>query len=540
MLKNLDQFIEQKLNLQQVSTFIGKHTRLLSILLLAGVMAYGYELFSFTLKIDSENHAAFYGPQLAWLSQGRWGMYVLSALLMPDAVMPFIPVLIAIAGCATGAMFFVLSLSDKRSIADYLAGAIAIACPVIYFAMYFTTLGYGAGIAFAVSSLGIYLLKQGSLKADVMAALCFTFGIGIYQAVLPLVATIFCLVMVASLIEVSGISFQHIFKQFVRFVITVLVATGVSQFIGIIMIKATKVPIDSQYLSQFIQFQANSDYLATALQATWTAGVGYYTGGKDYYLFDLVSLKLLFIFSLIVTAARIIHIRNTWLMRLLAILFLIAAIIAPMTMHVLNAGIMPPRTVLGISQVLAALALFSMMSSSAAIRLIAIVLTASSFYQFSMVNNRYAFSNQMTWLADRDLSVQLLGRIHEVTSQLPPKTDPYAQYPLEVVGWHEYRESPIFVHREVIGASFYTWGVADPERISRLFMTMGVTDFRPATNEEKLSVVEAAQAMPAWPYKGSVALINNIVVVKLSDYNPHEFEWMCQPPNHGHPACSSR
>ncbi len=143
----------------------------------------------------------------------------------------------------------------------------------------------------------------------------------------------------------------------------------------------------------------------------------------------------------------------------------------------------------------------------------------------------------MTWLADRELSVQLLSKIHEAINKLPVKTDPFAQFPLEIVGWHEYEETPIFVHREVIGASFYTWGAGDAERISRLFRTMGVMDYRPATRQEKLSIVEAAQQMPSWPYQGSVDIINGIVVVKLREYNPNQLLGMCQPPDDTNPVC---
>ena len=154
-----------------------------------------------------------------------------------------------------------------------------------------------------------------------------------------------------------------------------------------------------------------------------------------------------------------------------------------------------------------------------------------------MINNRYSFSNQMTWQADRELSVQLLQRIHTAMNKLPTKTDPYVKLPLEVVGWLEYYESPIFIHREVIGSSFYTWGAGDAERIIRLMATMGVTDFRPATKQEKLSVVEAAQSMPSWPYDGSVDVVNGIIVIKLRNYNPNQLMWMCAAPDQSHPAC---
>jgi len=445
--------------------------------------------------------------------------------------------LIAVSGSVIGALFFVQSLSKKRGLADYLAGPIAIACPLVYFAIYFTTLGYGVGVAFAVSCLGVYLLKTSTWLNSIMAIACFTLGIGIYQAVLPLIATLFCLQLVASVIEESNLTFTSVARRILFFILVTGCAAVSNQAISEMVMHWQHATFDAAYITGFIHFETTADYFITTLHRTITTGWAFYTGSKEYYLFDLSLLKILFLLTLVVSFYRVITASCSWLVRLFGVLALMGAIIAPIMMHMLNAGYMPPRTVLGISYVMAGLIFFTASSTSQFLRIITTVLVIACFYNFSMINNRYAFSNQMSWLADRELSVQILNKVHDALNKLPVKTDPYKQLPLEIVGWHEYFETPIFVHREVIGASFYTWGAGDADRITRLFASMGVTDFRPASKQEKLSVVEGAKQMPSWPYTGSVDVINDIIVVKLRDYNPNQLMWMCEAPDENNPVC---
>jgi len=365
--------------------------------------------------------------------------------------------------------------------------------------------------------------------------------------VLPLIAALFCLQTVSSIIEArnnitsstenKSLSFGLLVQRIVFFLLILGSAAGISQAIGILMLRLTHVSFNVEYLYGFLNYQLTSDYFFSTLHKTISTGWDYYTGGKDYYLFDLQLLKVLFVLTLAITLYRLVTATSSILVRLTGVVMLIAAIAAPVMMLMLNAGTMPPRTLLGVSYVLAGLVFFAASSSSNILRTTTAVLAISCFYNFSVINNRYAFSNQMSWLADRELSVLLLDKIQSAINKLPVKTDPFAQFPLEIVGWHEYLETPIFVHREVIGASFYTWGAGDAGRVTRLFRTMGVTDYRPATTQEKLSLVEATQHMPSWPYDGSVDIINGIVVVKLRDYNPNQILGMCQPPENNNPVC---
>ncbi len=524
--------------LDGVTRFLQENARLLFYVLAVSGLAYATELFEFSLHIDSENHAYYPGPQGAWVSQGRWGMYLVNALLLPDPVMPFMPMLIALLGSSIGAVYFLHALSDRRGVPDYLAAPVVVICPLVYFAFYFTTLGYGAGIAFLLAGAGIYALTRWNMKGYLTAVLCFCFGIGIYQAVLPLLATMFCLQLVAATLEDSSFTAGVFMRRCAMFLAVLVAGYGLYALVNRLTLDYMDVQFDSGYILGFVAaFQWGPEYLLSAFQKTLLAAANYYTGGKSAYIDELPALNALFFLTLAATLIRVVSTEKSFGLKVLALLALLAAVVAPMLMHMLNNGHMPPRTVFGVSHVMAALIFFACGVRNRPVQLLVFVLAVSCMFRFAVINNRYAFANSMVWQADRELSLAILQRVHAVLHKLPPKPDPYVQYPMEIVGWHEYQPSQIFINREVIGASFYTWGAGDVNRIERLFRTMGEFEYRAATEAERLTLVEHAMTMPSWPQADSVDVINGIIVIKLREYNPNQIMMMCLPAMEQHPVC---
>ena len=123
--KSLDESLWRRLALFR--GFVVTNKGLIAYLFAVAVAAFGYDVFTFSLKTDSELHALHAGAKLAWIGEGRWAMYYLNAGLMPDPVMPFVPTLTGLVGVACGALFFFLSLSGERTLSDYLAAPLAIA-----------------------------------------------------------------------------------------------------------------------------------------------------------------------------------------------------------------------------------------------------------------------------------------------------------------------------------------------------------------------------------------------------------------------------
>src|SRR5678815_1648825 len=197
-LKSLEDALWHRLSLAH--RFLAAHKALLVYLAIVAFLAFGYDLVTFSLKADSELHALNAGAKLAWISEGRWAMYYLNATLVPDAVMPFVPMLMGLIGLVTGVLFFLLSLSSQRTLSDYLAAPVAIGCPMLAFGFYFTTLSYGLGVAFAAAGAGHYALTRWRWGAAAWAIPCFAVAIGIYQSTLLLMPVLFGFHVIAGII----------------------------------------------------------------------------------------------------------------------------------------------------------------------------------------------------------------------------------------------------------------------------------------------------------------------------------------------------
>lgn len=526
--RDLDRTLYRISGLASVWAFLNRNIRLITYLFLVALLAYGAHLVEFFLAIDAEYHSQRFGPKLEWVSQGRWGMYVLNSLLLPDAVMLFVPTLLAISGLVVGTLLVLHALSDTRGVADYLAAPIAIACPVIYFSLYFTTLGYGIGIGYGLAGLGLFALSRWSWSGMVVAVLAWAFAIGIYQAMAPLIAALFGLYVFARTISQDNAwGIRDWAKRGSVFLVVLMLAFLVYWLVSKLAMHVLSLHFDSEYLSGFVRFTHSWDYWASVWSQTWDYAWKYYSGDKEIYLYDLLSLRLLFSVALLGAILLLVFLpRKGLIVRLLGFLGLSAAFLASISMCLVNSGYMPPRAMLAVPWVLAGMVFVVARHAGYTLRLMLGVLVLACFYNFSVINNRYHFSSYMQWQADRTFSVLLLERLNTLWDHLPPKSA-HDQYPVVLVGLRENFETPVFIRREVVGASFYKWDAGNVHRMISLFFSMGISDYRGGNSEEELAVADYGAKMPIWPRDGSVDIVDGIIVVKLSEYHPHQIQSMC-------------
>lgn len=523
-LQSLDEKIYQSLRLEELYRVFAANKCLFFYLIVLAFIAYGYDLFSFAMKIDSENHAVSAGEKVQWIQQGRWGMYYLNRYLLPDAIMPFIPVLIGMSGLVTGVFFYLLSLSDHRGVRDILAAPLAIACPLLAFAFYFNTLGYGLGIAFALVGGGFYALTRWSMISAIAAAFFFAVAIGIYQSALLLIPVLLGFYIVAKVISVPDVSLKTLLRHLLIFFLVLLVSYCLYEAIKFATLNIYRLPYDQEYLQGYLHFRMDKDYLLQVVPATMAAAMNYYTGSEKYYFYSMGALAGIFYLALLVTALQILIARQVWAVKLIALLALAGALSAPLMMHLLNAGDMPPRTMLGVPFVLSGLVFAAVSNNSKTLKLVLGVLVAACFIRFAVVNNRYALANQMNWKADQDLSLMIIQRIYDLWHKLPDHVPPY---PVVLVGAWRPVDTPLYINRDVIGASFFYWNGGSAERMVRLWFSMRQFDFRPASPEEELPVAEHAISMPVWPAAGAVDIVNGVIVVKIAEYSPYRIDVLC-------------
>jgi len=507
-----------------VQRFAVAHKGLIAYLVIVAALAFGYDLASFSLKTDAELHAYDAGAKIAWIQQGRWAMYYLNAGLLPDAVMPFVPTLIGVLGLACGVLFFLLSLSEQRTVADYLAAPIVLACPLLAFSFYFTTLSYGLGVALAAVGAGHYALTRWRWSYAAWASACFAIAIGIYQSTLLLTPVLFGFYLVAQIVSVPKLSGGLLLRRLGAFCAVTLAACGLYELINVATLHAYDAPYAHAYLQSYLGWTGEPSYWEATIRRTFKAAKAYYTGSSDYYLYELRIVAVLFWMSLVLTIVRLVVAHQSTGVKAIGVLALAGGLSAPLVLHLANGGYMPPRTVVGAPFVLAGLVFCTTIRGNRTVNFLLGTLVLACFFKFAVANNRYALANELTWKADQDLSLMILQRIHSQWRQLPERGPPYS---VVLVGMLEARESPLYVYRDHIGSSFYRSNGGNAGRVVSLWRSMRHFDFRDASNQEAIGVASKSALMPAWPAEGSVDVIDGVIVVKIGDFTVSQILELC-------------
>jgi len=520
--KSLDESLWRRLELFR--GFVVANKGLVAYLVAVAVAAFGYDVVTFSLKTDSELHALHAGAKLAWIGEGRWAMYYLNAGLMPDPVMPFVPTLTGLVGVTCGALFFFLSLSGERTLSDYLAAPLAIACPLLAFGFYFTTLSYGLGVAVAATGAGLYAVTRWRWGSAAWAVACFAIAIGIYQSTLLLMPVLFGFYLVVQIISVPRLSVDLLLRRVGAFLAVVLAACALYELIRIATLHAYHVPRAMEYLQGYLNWPTDRSSWGTTIRKTLATGKAYYTGGEAYYLDELRIVAVLFWLTLAVTVAQLVAAPQSISVKIVGLLALGGSLCAPLLMHLLNDGYMPPRTVLGVPFVLAGLVFAASFNGNRTVKLVLGVLVLSCFFKFVVVNSRYTLANELSWKADQDLSLLILQRAYSVLHKFPDRNPPY---PVALVGALQPGQSPLYVQRDLIGSSFYNTNGGNVGRVVGLWRSMRHFDFRAASDEEALAVAGRAVAMPVWPVEGSVDVVNGVIVVKIGEYTPKQITTLC-------------
>ena len=509
--------------LASVRRFAVANKGLMAYLVAVAVVAFGYDLASFSLKTDAELHAVFAGAKLGWIEQGRWAMYYLNAGLMPDSVMPFMPTLIGILGLACGVLFFVRSLSDQSTVADYLAAPLVIACPILAFGFYFTTLNYGLGVAIAAIGAGHYALTRWRWSGAALASGLFAFAIGIYQAALLLIPVLFGFYLVAQAISVPHLDGKLLFRRFCVFCAVALAACGIYESMKLVTLHAYDVPYAQEYMGGYVNWRADPAYWSATLRKTLDAARAYYTGSEDYYLYKLRIVAVLFWTVLVLTVLRLLVTQQSASVKIIGVLALAGSLCAPLVMHLVNGGQMPPRAMLGVPFVLGGLVFCTTVHGNRTVNLALGMLVLACFFNFAVANNRYALANELTWKADQDLSLLILQRVQSQWHKLPDR----GPHPVMLAGVLEAHESPLYVRRDLIGSSFYNLNGGNVGRVVGLWRSMRHFEFREASSQEAIGIASRTIDMPIWPSDGSVDVVDGVIVVKIGEFTAQQIITLC-------------
>lgn len=506
-----------------------KHNRYwLGYLGLISVIAFGYELFNFSLTIDEELYAVKTSTSQAvdWVPEGRWSMYLLSFLFPVNSIIPFVPLLVTLYFSALSFAVVTRIFSAKRSLADYIAAPFFIACPVLYYSYSFNTLNYGLGIGFFAGALSLYLFTYLKITTKwIYSSILMAFSIGVYQAFLPWLLVLCCFHLLGKILGDDKISLKAVRQLGIQLLILVTLSLIVYYAISKLMHFMLGLQ-PSSYLSIYLRWSLSWTYFDQVINSIKDDIFRYYAGSKAIYYESIKLLGILFFSSLLLIIVSILKSAQSIFVKLIGVLLLGFIVVTPFSMYFLLGYAMPIRTMLAIPLVLSGVIFFALSISFRPVKFLLVVIAVFCAFRFVSINNRFAFSDQMMWQADREFTSRIYSQMEKSQDELPIKLSSQ-QWPFMLIGSHSWNEYPTMVRRENIGESFYYWGSGYIGRALALMRSMGIHDYAPATVEKQRSILRKAHEMPVWPSDGSVAVVEGAMVVKIGNFTAPQLDIIC-------------
>ena len=505
---------------------------LLSYLLIVAIIAFANELFNFSLTIDEELNTGISAENSAyrntiWVLQGRWGMYILTFLFPVNTTIPFAPLFITLIFSALSFAIVTKVFSVKRGGADFISAPLFLACPVLYYTYQFNTLNYGVGIGFFVGAVAIYYFTQRKgLLSWVIPSILMAFCIGIYQSFLPWLVILICFHILAQVFRSDKLTLKRYWYIVIQFVGLIILSLA----FYVVISKCFYFMLDTHqnsYLDAYSRWELSWRYLSQVISSIKEGMFDYYTNRTTIYYSPIKILPVLFLSSFSLVLIAVLKSNKPLLVKLMGIITLVVIIVLPFSMNLILGSAMPARTMLAVPLVLSGLLFFAFSTCSVQmIKLLLVLMTLICSFQFISINSRFSFSDQMMWKADREFTSRFYTEMEKQQVNLPVKLLQQT-WPFMLVGTHSWPEHTTMIKRETIGASFYEWGSGYLGRATSLMKTMGIHDYKKASITEQVSIIRAAHEMPVWPMKGSVAVISDVMVVKIGNYTAPQLQQAC-------------
>lgn len=483
------------------------------LLVIAGIVAllvYGVELGSFTLSIDEEVAAYEPASWRVWLSQGRWGMALLLKLLPNFTYIPFLATLIFCALLSTSAVYFARQFfADKKEAAVF--SILFIASPIWLHVAEFNTLSWGVGIGLAATAAAVAFFRQHKFGSTLLACLLVGFATAIYQAFAIFFASLLLMLLLkdwqdSASLDRPSTSIKTMLLELAR--VAAVIAFALAIYLAMQKLLLYFIPTPIAYVDSFIHVD---DYRQRPLETLAIAGhkiYGLVSGADPGYLgwgWAILILPWLGCIYCLRFAASTLGKPVLFVMHSLTAILIVLCVFS---LVLLAAGSIPLRAIIGFPLLYALLGAlgFRLLDKWPVVRIA--VLAYSTLVCIWMS----AFLFGLDSLARQRDEVMATRISAEITRIAPAGS---RMVPVVFVGeWvHEPVQGVTTV--EIFGTSFFQQDGGNPYRIAMFMRMTGTTNIEPRTVSAIKPYRSQVDSMPSWPMTGSVAKVNDLVVVKL-------------------------
>jgi len=476
--------------------------------MLISLVAYGIALTGAIISIDEEIHSGRTGATIQWIAQDRWGMYLLNWLLLPNPVLPFLPLVVGLFANATAATVAVsLWCTSKATPREYLAAAFIVITPVSAFVHQFDTSQYGFFIGVLASVLSVKLFVNATIRSRLLGLVLLVFAISVYQAV-ALVAVVSYLVWFLG----KGILQEVHLNTPKRLIINGLlfgawlITGAVLHKLSALLTRTLFTNGDGYSLVDGLydgELPRKSNAFFNTIKEYFWAGM-WPMGWQTTVLVSIAALA-----TIVVIVSN--HKRNNQF-KLLGIAAMFGIFVSPFLLVILTSFPWPTRTMLGIPFAIAGLVWIGLACKALLLRWALVLASIVCSWHYVESINRLMYSDLLSWQHDHDVALQL--QEHIITERGTDSGD----FRIIVIGAYTPPATPAIRRIETIGASIFEWDRGNPYRVAAILKFLGSDEASgPSLPGDIETALGVFPSMPMWPIDGSVKSVGDVVIVKFGD-----------------------
>jgi len=477
-------------------------------------LVYGFELFNFNLTIDEEVHAFSLDPTI-WVSQQRWGLYVLNRVLMPYTVVPVVPLAIGL----TLHFLAVLVLLKAWNVVDaweqFVVGALVIATPTMAYIYTFSTIAYGIGAGLFLSALSLVLFQRGIGIRRYWAAVPAGFALGIYQ---PFGLALVCVFVVYLIRSAAS---EDVDRAEVAHMAGVGLVAIAIHLMATVIFMAALAEAGTEYVDQFIDLGLLFEQPLEVFRGIGSIAARVYGGGEAVFGHRVWALPLLLAAYFVSFAWRVASSDRSPATRLLLLLLFPFVLVLPFLGGLFSGGYVALRFLVAVPFAVGGVTAIGWSPHRSAQRIL-IVLAALVLLQFSASVNSLFGASHLALEQDRALGTRVIHQIELEMSEAP--SNPRF---LEIVGVPTRTSSELVPRSETFGASFFEWEQGNVYRIVFFLRTLGFDALNGLPVAERGALVDIGSMMPVFPAPGSVVVERDVVIVKFGPYSQKQISAIC-------------
>lgn len=506
--------------------YLSFNKKIVYFIVFMAVFSYGFPLTQFTLSIDEEK-ALFAKSNLSlWSEQGRFGIALFKILFHFFQTNSITATFLGISSLCLSGLIWAYTFSAytpnigkprKSDLSAIVFVALFISFPGYAEIIGFSIMSFEVGLGWVLIAVATHLISkmilyEGSRWYGIIGILSFILSISIYQAFFTVficgTAAVFILFLYFN--KESAYNYKNYLVSILRYIFVTVICFALYKFVDTVI--GQFIP-SSGYISGFLAwgeepFKQIIVNLTVSTKSLWLGETIY--GGKII-PFSLAAAILVFLLILYRS-----FFRNEKKNYLLILISLFGFVVSPFLMPIILGTPLPIRTHLALILFISFIwyLLYYTFEKKLFRYLIVLFGLFMSINQAQSVSQLF-YSDFNRYQEDVKLAHQIGYQIQELNIGETPNQ------PVVFIGSHARKKQDNIIKQEVLGYSFFEWDSGNPTRMMNFMKSLGYNYFAPTEEQRKLAL-HYSNEMPVWPYRGSVALVEDLIIVNLSE-NPEKY-----------------